>query len=111
MPALLKSIRLYSGLVLFAYVATHLFNHALGLVDLRTLEDGRLWFLALWRNPLGTTALYGAVSAHMALALWSLYSRRSLRMPPWEAVQYALGFALPPLLAEHVLATRGLLST
>ena len=109
MPAILKSIRLYSGLILFAYVVTHFVNHALGLIDLRALEAGRLWFLALWRNPVGTTVLYGAIVAHLSLVLWSLYARRSLRMPPWEAVQYVIGFCLPPLLAEHVLATRGLL--
>jgi adenylate cyclase len=109
MPAVLKSIRLYSGLILFAYVATHLVNHALGLVDLKTLEAGRLRFLAVWRNPVGTALLYGAIFTHMALALWSLYVRRSLRMPPWEAVQYVIGFLLPTLLAQHVLATRGLL--
>src|SRR5690606_12132371 len=98
MPAVLKSIRLYSGLILFAYVATHLVNHALGLVDLRTLEAGRLWFLTLWRNPVGTVALCGAIAAHMSLALWSLSARRSLRMPAWEAAQYVVGFLLPALL-------------
>jgi adenylate cyclase len=111
MPAILKSIRLYCGLVLFTYVATHLINHSLGLIDLKSLEGGRLWFIALWRNPIGLFALYGALATHWTLALVSLYARRTLRMRPWEIAQLCLGFAVPPLLAEHVLATRGLLGT
>src|SRR6516165_2144542 len=85
--AWLRHIRLCSGIVLFAYVTTHLANHALGLVSFPALEAGRGWFLLLWRNPLGTLALYGALASHLALALWSLYQRRRLRMPIWEAVQ------------------------
>jgi|RhiMetdeSRZDD1v2_1073273.scaffolds.fasta_scaffold206983_4 hypothetical protein len=46
-----RPTRLVSGLVLFVYVATHLANHALGLVSLEVMEAGRLGFLALWRSP------------------------------------------------------------
>ena len=59
--------RLVSGLVLFGYVATHLVNHALGLISLEAMEVGRVWFLAVWRNPVGTIALYGALIVHVAL--------------------------------------------
>lgn len=104
--AWLRRMRLYSGLVLMAYLTTHLANHALGLVSLTAMEGGRVWFLALWRNPLGTVLLYGALCIHLCLALWSLYQRRSLRMPAWEAVQLLLGLAIPPVLATHVVGTR-----
>jgi adenylate cyclase len=70
------------------------------------MEAGRWWFLALWRNPLGTLALYGAITVHGVLALWLLYQRRSLHMPAWEAAQYGLGLLLPALLASHVVGTR-----
>lgn len=103
--------RLYSGLVLFTYVTTHLLNHALGLASLEAMEAGRLVFLAVWRNPLGTLALYGALIVHLALVLYSLYRRRSLRMRPGEAVQTIVGLALPPLLVVHVVGTRGLHAT
>jgi hypothetical protein len=55
--AWLRRVRLWSGLALFAYVTTHLANHALGLVSFTALEVGRGWFLLLWRNPLGTVVL------------------------------------------------------
>src|SRR5207245_4343180 len=76
------------------------------LISLDAMETGRRWFLAIWRNPLGTLALYGAITVHGVLALWLLYQRRSLRMPSWEAAQYGLGLVLPALLATHVVATR-----
>ena len=92
--------------MLFAFVSTHLLNHALGLVSLAAMEEGRYWFLRIWRNPVGTVGLYGALATHGLLALWFLYERRTLRMPPWQAIQIALGLSLPPLLVGHVLGTR-----
>ena len=61
-------IRLWSGYVLFFYVVTHLLNHALGLISLRVLEAGRIWFVFIWHNPLGQTVLYGALLTHFCLA-------------------------------------------
>ncbi len=101
-----RRLRLATGLVLFAYVSGHLANHALGLVSLEAQEQGRVWFLAVWRNPVGTVLLLGSLVLHLALALKSLYARRRLRMPAWEAAQLVLGLAIPVLLIEHVLGTR-----
>lgn len=101
-----RRLRLVSGLILFAYVATHLANHALGLISPDALEEGRGWFLTLWRNPVGTLALYGALVTHFVLALVSLYRRRHLNMPVWQAIQLVLGLALPPLLVPHIAGTR-----
>jgi adenylate cyclase len=101
-----RQVRLGAAFVLLAYLILHFLNHALGLISLEAMEAGRWWFLALWRNPLGTLALYGAITVHGVLALWLLYQRRSLRMPAWEAAQYGLGLLLPALLASHVVGTQ-----
>ena len=45
-----QRLRLVSGIVLFVYLTTHLLNHALGLVSLEAMEQGRLAFLAVWRG-------------------------------------------------------------
>jgi adenylate cyclase len=104
--AWVRLVRLGSGLVLLTYVTTHLANHALGLVSLAAMESGRDWFLSLWRSTLGAVLLYGALVTHLLLALWSLYQRRHLRIPAWEALQLLLGLSIPPLLATHIVMTR-----
>jgi adenylate cyclase len=101
-----RRIRLTTGSILFAYLTTHLLNHALGLISLEAMEAGRIWFLALWRNPVGTTAFYGSLLVHFGLALWAIYQRHHLRMPLWEALQLLLGLCIPPLLAVHFVGTR-----
>ena len=102
----IRPLRLWCGLILFAYLLTHFANHALGLVSLGAMEAGRLWFLALWRNPIGETALFGALLIHWLLGLWLLYRRRTLRMPVWEATQIVFGLAVPPMLVYHIVGTR-----
>ena len=99
-------LRLWSGCVLFVYVALHLANHALGLVSLDAMEAGRRWFLAIWRNPVGTAILYASFVVHPLNAFWSIYRRRTLRMPRWEATQICLGLAIPALLVSHAVGTR-----
>jgi len=105
---MIRRIRLGSGLVLFAFVASHLVNLAWGLASLEAIDVARDVFLVVWRSWPGIIALYGALIVHVALALWALYERRTLRMAPREGVQLALGFAIPFMLAEHALGTRGL---
>ena len=97
-----RRLRLGAAFVLLTYVVLHFLNHSLGLISLAAMEAGRWWFLALWRSWPGTLALYGAIVVHGVLALWLLYQRRSLRMPAWEALQYALGLLIPALLVVHV---------
>jgi adenylate cyclase len=99
-------LRLWSGYVLFFYVVTHLLNHALGLISLRVLEEGRHWFAFVWSNPAGLTVLYGALFGHFCLALWSLYRRRALKLSRWEWTQWILGASIIPLGVIHVVGTR-----
>jgi len=94
------------GLVLFTYLTTHFLNHALGLISIDAMLAGRGWFVLLWRGYLGTLALYTALTGHLLLAYWSLYRRRTLRMPGWEALQLSLGLTIPLLLVWHVVGTR-----
>ena len=58
-------LRLASGLVLMAFTAGHLVNHALGIASLEAMERGREIFLALWRSPPGTLLLFGALLGHV----------------------------------------------
>ena len=101
-----RRLRLLSGLVMFAYIASHLLNHGLGVVSLALAESGLRFEMAFWRTPIMTILLYGAVAIHFALALWTLYSRRDWRLPGVEALRLAAGFSFPLLLINHAVSTR-----
>lgn len=101
-----RDLRLVSGIVLFAYISTHLANHALGLIGLDAAERGLGVAKAVWHSLPGTLALYGAASVHVALALRTIYLRQHWRLPLIEYVRLAAGFSLPTLLIGHVVVTR-----
>ena len=103
----INRLRLASGLVLLAFLASHMANHALGLISWQAMEAGRDVFLAVWRNPVGTTLLLGGLVVHFVLVFYSLYRRRTLRgLPRAEIVQLLAGLAIPPLVVLHVIANR-----
>jgi adenylate cyclase len=100
-------LRLASGLVLMTFACTHLLNHALGIYSLAAMDAGGEIFTAVWRSAPATLLLYAAFAVHVALALHKLWRRRSLRLPPWELAQVALGLLIPLWLVVHVIGTRG----
>ena len=101
-----RRLRLWSGLVMLAYVTMHLSNHAMGLISLRAMNRVLGWVLWLWGNPPAQVLLYGAFLVHFTLALWALWERRTLRLKIGEWFQVVLGFAIPILLARHVVGNR-----
>ena len=103
---MIRQLRLYSGLVMLAYVTMHLLNHAVGLVSLEAMEDVLWYIFRIWSNRPAQVLLYGSFLVHYSLALWALWQRRSLRLRPSELSQIILGFAIPILLARHVVGTR-----
>jgi len=105
---LLANLRLGSGIILFIYIGTHLVNHSCGLASLETLNSGRDIFVTVWRSWPGTILLYGALLTHITLFFISLYIRRTFRLKPREYFQIFSGLAIPFLLVEHILGTRGL---
>ena len=103
---MIRRLRLFSGLVMLAYVTMHLLNHAVGLVSLPAMEEVLSYVFGAWSNPPAQALLYGSFLVHYILALWALWERRTLRLQAGELTQVVLGFAIPILLAHHVVATR-----
>ena len=101
-----RKLRLASGIVLFTYVSLHLMDHALGNVSIAAMETMLIGMKALWQSVPGTVVLYTAMVTHLLLAFWALYERRYFRWRVSEMVQLVLGFAIPALLANHILNTR-----
>lgn len=99
--------RIVTGVLLYAYVVTHLLNHALGIISLEAMEQGRLIFLAFWRSPLMNILFPLATLLHVFMAGWALLQRNSLKeMKASEWLQYGLGFSIPFFLIGHAVGTQ-----
>ena len=97
-------LRLYSGIVLFAYVTGHLLNHTMGLISIPMMQAATEVLLDPWRTWPGIVLLVGALLVHTGVVLWAFWRRRNFRLKTWEAVQLVFGLLIPPLLAAHVAA-------
>jgi adenylate cyclase len=102
---MIHRLRLITGLILFAYVVVHLLDLSLVVVSVGTADAMLVAIYPILTSPPVTALLLDAAAIHLALALWALWRRRTLRLSPHEAAQYLLGFAVP-LLAAHVFGTR-----
>ncbi|MFN3546896.1 MAG: 2Fe-2S iron-sulfur cluster-binding protein [Mesorhizobium sp.] len=102
---MVRTIRIVSGLVLFAFVAMHLVNVAFGLRSIEAMDAARPWLMGLWASPIGSLVLMAAFLGHFALGLLAIYRRNTLRMSPTDGVQIAASLVVVPLLAPHVVGT------
>jgi adenylate cyclase len=100
-------LRLWSGLVLFAFAATHLLNHALGLVSVEAMQIGQDLRLAVTRSLIGTIVLCAAALVHFILGTRRFLAQRSWRLGLRGIAQISFGLVIPVLLIRHVLGTRG----
>ena len=101
-----RQVRLACGLILFSYLLSHYFNHALGNISLDALEYGLRFHMAFWLSPIGTLLLYPAIFVHGSLGLWALYQRRYFRWKTTEIVQLTLGLLIPVMLCSHLIGER-----
>jgi adenylate cyclase len=101
-----QRLRIASGLILFAFAATHFLNTATGLVSLDVMHELQQWRWLITRSLLGTFVLLLALVLHVTLALAKLANRATLRLPPWELFQIGLGLFIPFLLFPHIVNTR-----
>ncbi len=104
--SLTRQLRIVTGLIMFSFVATHLLNHALGLVSIETMEAVRDWRVAFTRSLPVTIILVTAAVIHLVMGLARFITRRSLKMPLRDVVQLAAGLLIPILLFRHIIGTR-----
>src|SRR3954454_2245816 len=82
-----RQVRLVCGLVMFAYIFSHFFNHALGNYSYATMETWLNFHVWWWRIPIVNFTLYAATTIHFLLGLWALYRRRAFRYTAIEITQ------------------------
>src|SRR3974390_3504224 len=102
-----RQVRISCGLVMFTYIFSHFFNHALGNFSYATMEG---WLtnvhVTWWRIPIVNATLYAAAIVHFSLGLWALYQRRHFRYTAAEITTLVLGLSIPLLLCIHFGAVR-----
>jgi adenylate cyclase len=96
-----RQVRLVCGLVMFSYIFSHFFNHALGNLSYATMEAWLGFHVWWWRIPVVNFTLYTAATIHFLLGLWALYQRRHFRYTVVEVTQLVFGLSIPLLLAAH----------
>jgi adenylate cyclase len=101
-----RQIRLASGVVIFAYLASHLLNHALGNVSTEALAEGAYLHVAFWQFLPVAIIFYTACVVHTGLGIWSLYERRQFRWKAIEPLQLVLGLSVPALVITHIIGVR-----
>lgn len=102
-----RDLNSLSGLVLFAFAASHLLNHAVALVGLEAMVEVQRWRWAVTRSLPGTLVLAAALATHMAYATAATLRRTTLRLPRWELAQLLSGLLIPLFLLPHIVETRG----
>ena len=100
-------LRLYSGLFIAFFLVLHLLNAGLGIVSLSAMDAFGHILARFWSYLPLTVLLYSAFMVHIGLMFFSLLRRRSLRMPAWNVLQFAMALTMPILLIAHVAGTRG----
>ena len=97
-----RQVRLACGLVMFSYIFSHFFNHALGNFSYDTMEAWLRFHVWWWRIPVVNFTLYAAATTHFMLGLWALYQRRHFRYTFVEITQLVFGLSIPLLIASHL---------
>ena len=101
-----RQVRLACGLIMFAYIFSHFFNHALGNISYALMQNWLWYHIWWWRIPVVNITLYTAAAIHFSLGLWALYQRRHFRYTAAEITQLLLGLSIPLWLADHFGAVR-----
>ena len=97
-----RQVRLVCGLIMFSYIFSHFFNHALGNYSYALMETWLAFHIWWWRTPIVNYTLYGAATIHFLLGLWALYQRRAFRYTAIEITQLVFGLSIPLLIAGHL---------
>jgi adenylate cyclase len=103
----LPQMRIWSGLILFAFAITHFINHSFGLVSLELMQSGQDVRLFFTRSLLGTAILIAAASVHFVLGIAKFLNVRTWRIGIRSIVQLIFGLLIPIFLIRHVIGTRG----
>ena len=103
---IVRKIRIFSGVVLFAYVIMHLSNHSLNIFSIELADNVRKnYFSVIWQHPIGLVLLYSSLIAHLILGFSSILTRKSFKMSFKDWVQIIFPILALLILAQHIAAS------
>ncbi|MBY5931687.1 2Fe-2S iron-sulfur cluster binding domain-containing protein [Tateyamaria omphalii] len=100
-------VRIISGLILMIYLVLHILNLAAILISPTAYDAVQSARLTVIRSNAGTAVIGLAMAAHVILSLGKVVVARTFRMPFSQWAQVLLGLAIPILLIDHLIYTRG----
>lgn len=99
--AIVSRLRSVTGIVILAYVVVHMGNHMAALVSI-SFADAMLDVIrSIIRISVISIILYASLFIHAGLGIYSLVSKRSLRMRKLDWIQLATGLLIPWILIGH----------
>lgn len=98
-----RSLRICTGLILLAFVTTHLLNASLGILSLQAMDAGSDYLTGVWNLPPLGAILALSLLVHFVLGLVSIYQRPTLRTNAQDMVQLVTAVLVVPVMATHVL--------
>ena len=103
---IVRKIRIFSGVVLFAYVIMHLSNHSLNIFSIELADNVRKnYFSVIWQHPIGLVLLYSSLIAHLILGFSSILTRKSFKMSFKDWAQIIFPILALLFLAQHIAAS------
>ena len=100
---IVRTVRIWSGLILLIFVTCHLLNLSLGLISIEAMDAARPYLSGIWASPMLGPVLLASLISHFALGLWTIYRRPTLRTGMQDLVQLFAGVMIVPLLTTHAV--------
>ena len=103
---IVRKIRIFSGVVLFAYVIMHLSNHSLNIFSIELADNVRKnYFSVIWQHPIGLVLLFSSLIAHLILGFSSILTRKSFKISFKDWAQIIFPILALLFLAQHIAAS------
>ncbi|MEP3847805.1 MAG: 2Fe-2S iron-sulfur cluster-binding protein [Paracoccaceae bacterium] len=99
-----RSLRITTGLVLLAFVTSHLLNASLGIISVKAMEAARPYLTEIWETKPVFLLLFLSLAAHFILGLISIYNRPTLRTNMQDLVQIVTAVCVVPMMATHTIS-------
>ncbi|MEP6065708.1 MAG: hypothetical protein ABJ246_07725, partial [Paracoccaceae bacterium] len=98
-----RSIRITSGLVLLAFVTSHLLNASFGIISIKAMQAAHPFLTEIWQSKLAFSLLFLSLIAHFILGLYAIYNRPTLRTNVQDLVQIVTAVLVLPMMAIHTI--------